>query len=45
MRKQAAMLAFDRLFLGFGVMMLAALPPLLLMRRAQYAQDAATEAH
>lgn len=33
LRKQAAMLAFERLFLAFGVMMLVALPLLLVMQR------------
>ena len=36
LRKQAAMLAFERLFLYFGLMMLAALPLLLLMRNNRF---------
>lgn len=36
--KQAAMLAFERLFLLFGVALLAALPLLLLMQRGHFTQ-------
>jgi len=36
LRKQAAMLAFEHLFLLFGLMMLAALPLLLLMQRSRF---------
>ena len=39
LRKQAAMLAFERLFMVFGVMLLASLPLLLLMRRAQFTRQ------
>jgi DHA2 family multidrug resistance protein len=35
-RKQAAMLAFERLFLGFGLMLIIALPLLLLMKRGRF---------
>lgn len=38
LRKQAAMLAFDHLFLVFGLMMLAALPLLLLMQSARFSR-------
>lgn len=36
LRKQAAMVAFDRLFLYFGVLMLAAMPLMLLMKQANF---------
>ena len=35
-RKEAAMLAFERLFLGLGLTLLAALPLLLLMQRGHF---------
>ena len=41
--KQAAMLSYERLFLGFGVIMLVALPLLLLLRRQRVGQ--AMDAH
>jgi len=44
-RKQAAMLAFDRLFLIFGVMLLAATPLLLLMKRGKFSRAAAPADH
>lgn len=44
-RKQAAMLAFDRLFLIFGVLMLASLPLLLLMRNGRVARQSAAADH
>jgi DHA2 family multidrug resistance protein len=44
--KQATMMAFDRLFLFFGVALLSALPLLLLMKRGQFSRpDAETAAH
>ena len=45
--KQAAMLAFERLFLLFGIALLAALPLLLLMQRGHFArgQGAGDAAH
>ena len=45
LRKQAAMLAFEHLFLAFGVMMLAALPLLLLMQRAQFTRQGPSTEH
>ena len=36
--KQATMLAFERLFLIFGVALLSALPLLLLMKRGQFSR-------
>jgi DHA2 family multidrug resistance protein len=45
LRKQAAMLAFEHLFLAFGVMMLAALPLLLLMRRSQFSRQGSAADH
>ena len=45
LRKQAAMLAFERLFLVFGVMMLAALPLLLLMRRTKFTRQGPATDH
>lgn len=42
-RKQAAMIAFDRLFLLFGVMLIAALPVLLLMKRGHFSRAAAAD--
>jgi DHA2 family multidrug resistance protein len=45
LRKQAAMLAFEHLFLAFGVMMLAALPLLLLMRRSQFNRQGPSTDH
>lgn len=44
-RKQAAMLAFDRLFLLFGIMLLAATPLLLLMKRGKFSRAAAPPDH
>ena len=35
-RKQAAMLAFERLFLCFGIMLLLAMPLMLLMKRTRF---------
>jgi hypothetical protein len=44
--KQATMMAFDRLFLFFGVALLSALPLLLLMKRGQFSRpDADAAAH
>ncbi|MDD5248953.1 MAG: DHA2 family efflux MFS transporter permease subunit [Rhodocyclaceae bacterium] len=43
--QQAAMLAFERLFLLFGVALLAALPLLLLMSRGHLARAGDTAAH
>jgi DHA2 family multidrug resistance protein len=43
--KQAAMLAFERLFLAFGVMMLAALPLLLLMQRSRFSRQGPAADH
>jgi len=45
LRKQAAMLAFERLFLGFGLMLLLALPLLLLMKRGQFQRRGASADH
>jgi hypothetical protein len=45
LRKQAAVLAFEHLFLAFGVMMLAALPLLLLMQRAQFTRQGPSTEH
>ena len=45
LRKQAAMLAFERLFLTFGVMMLAAMPLMLLMQRARFSRAGAGPDH
>lgn len=42
--KQAAMLSFERLFLGFGIALFVALPLLLLMERGQFAREPAGEA-
>jgi DHA2 family multidrug resistance protein len=44
-RKQAAMLAFERLFLVFGIMLLAALPLLLLMKRGHFMRQGASADH
>ena len=41
-RKQAAMLAFERLFLLFGIMLLASLPLLLPMKRGRFMRQDAT---
>ena len=43
--KQASMIAFERLFLYFGIAMLAALPLLLLMQRTHFRRGAASDAH
>ena len=43
--KQATMLAFERLFLLFGVALLAALPLLLLMKRGRFSGIGAATAH
>jgi len=43
--KQAAMLAFERLFLLFGLALLAALPLLLLMKRGHFARGGEAAAH
>jgi len=44
--KQATMMAFDRLFLFFGVALLSALPLLLLMKRGQFSRpDAEAAGH
>jgi DHA2 family multidrug resistance protein len=43
--KQASMLAFERLFLMFGIALLAALPLLLLMSRGHFARGGDTSAH
>ena len=42
--KQATMLAFERLFLLFGIALLSALPLLLLMKRTHFTRGEATEA-
>ena len=39
-RKQAAMLAFERLFLGLGLILIFALPLLLLMQRGHFVRQA-----
>jgi DHA2 family multidrug resistance protein len=44
-RKQAAMLAFERLFLGFGLMLIIALPLLLLMKRGHFMRRAEPADH
>jgi len=43
--KQASMLAFERLFLLFGIALLLALPLLLLMPRGRFARGGETSAH
>ena len=43
--KQAAMLAFERLFFLFGIALLSALPLLLLMKRGKFARGGDTSAH
>ena len=43
--KQAAMLAFERLFLAFGVMMLVALPLLLLMKNTRFTRQGLSADH
>lgn len=43
--KQASMIAFERLFLYFGIGMLAALPLLLLMKRTHFQRPQAADVH
>jgi hypothetical protein len=43
--KQATMLAFERLFLLFGVALLSALPLLLLMKRGHFSRAGQDAAH
>lgn len=43
--KQASMIAFERLFMYFGIGMLAALPLLLLMTRTHFRRQSTADAH
>lgn len=45
LRKQAAMIAFEKLFLVFGILLLATAPLLLLMKHTHYSRQEADAAH